>query len=139
MAGFRLHFHLLIVIGEKSPFQNPAGRTITLERRKEIAAIIKKNKILLVEDDPYGALRYRRENVQPIKTLVPDNVVYVGTLSKGFAPGLRIGFCVAPEVIRKWLVIVKQGVDLHTSTFNQALAVEYLSGEYLEWHLPKII
>lgn len=120
-------------------FQNPTGRTITLERRQEIAAIIKKYDALLVEDDPYGALRYRGENIPPIKTVATDNVIYVSTLSKIFAPGLRIGFCVAPEVIRKWLVIVKQGVDLHTSTFNQALAAEYLLGGYLKRHLPKII
>ncbi|MBW2606879.1 MAG: PLP-dependent aminotransferase family protein [Deltaproteobacteria bacterium] len=120
-------------------FQNPTGRTITLERRKEIAAIIKKYNALLVEDDPYEALRYRGENIPPIKTLAPDNVVYVSTLSKVFAPGLRIGFCVAPELIKKWLVIVKQGVDLHTSTFNQALAAEYLSEGYLKRQLPKII
>ena len=120
-------------------FQNPTGRSITIERRKEIAVIIKKYNALLVEDDPYSALRYRGENIPPIKTHAPDNVVYVSTLSKVFAPGLRIGFCVAPDLIKKWLVIVKQGVDLHTSTFNQALAAEYLSGGYLERHLPKII
>ncbi len=120
-------------------FQNPTGRTITIERRNEIAAIIKKYNALLVEDDPYSDLRYRGEDIPPIKNLAPDNVVYVSTLSKVFAPGLRIGFCVAPELIKKWLVIVKQGVDLHTSTFNQALAAEYLSGGYLERHLPKII
>ena len=120
-------------------FQNPTGRTITLERRKEIASIIKKHNALLVEDDPYGALRYRGDDIPPIKTLAPDNVVYVSTFSKVFAPGLRIGFCAAPELIKKWLVIAKQGVDLHTSTFDQALAAEYISGGYLERHLPKII
>ena len=120
-------------------FQNPTGRTIDLARRKEIAAIIQKHKALLIEDDPYGALRYRGDALPPIKTLAPENVVYVSTLSKIFAPGLRIGFCVAPQVIRQWLVIVKQGVDLHTSTFNQALAAEYLSGGYLDNHLPNII
>ena len=120
-------------------FQNPTGRTVPLERRREIANIIKKHNTLLVEDDPYGELRYRGRNIPPIKTLAPDNVVYISTLSKVFAPGLRIGFCHAPEQIRKWLVIVKQGIDLHTSTFNQALAAEYIAGGFLERHLPKII
>jgi 2-aminoadipate transaminase len=120
-------------------FQNPTGRSISLDRRQEIAAIIKKYNALLIEDDPYSKLRYRGNEIAAIKTLAPDHVVYVSTLSKVFAPGLRIGFCAAPELIRKWLVIVKQGIDLHTSTFNQALAAEYLSGGYLESHLPDII
>ena len=120
-------------------FQNPTGRTIPLERRREIAAIITRYNALLVEDDPYGSLRYRGRDTLPIKALAPDNVVYISTLSKVFAPGLRIGFCHAPGQIRKWLVIVKQGIDLHTSTFNQALAAEYLAGGFLENHLPNII
>ncbi len=120
-------------------FQNPTGRTLPLERRQHIAEIITRHDALLVEDDPYGALRYRGQAVPSIKTLAPDNVVYISTLSKVFAPGLRIGFCAAPDEIARWLVIVKQGVDLHTSTFNQALAAEYLTGNYLEDHLPRII
>ena len=120
-------------------FQNPTGRTIPLERRKDIAAIVKKHNALLIEDDPYGSLRYRGQTVPTIKSLAPDNVVYISTLSKVFAPGLRIGFCAAPEQIRKWLVIVKQGTDLHSSTFNQALAAEYIASGYLTEHLPKII
>ncbi len=120
-------------------FQNPTGRTIPLERRKDIAAIIRKYNALLIEDDPYGSLRYRGTDVPTLKSLAPDNVVYISTLSKVFAPGLRIGFCVAPEQIRKWLVIVKQGTDLHSSTFNQALAAEYIAGGFLAKHLPNII
>jgi len=120
-------------------FQNPSGRTTTLERREKIAEIIRKYNALLVEDDPYSDLRYRGKPLQAIQTLIPENVVYTSTFSKIFAPGLRIGFCVAPALIKKWLVLAKQGIDLHTSTFNQALAAEYLSGGYLERHLPKIL
>lgn len=120
-------------------FQNPTGRTIPLDRRIRIADIIRKYNALLVEDDPYSALRYKGEDLPAIKTLAPDHVIYISTLSKIFAPGLRIGFYAAPEFIRQWLVLVKQGVDLHTSTFNQAMAAEYLAGDYLATHLPKII
>ncbi len=120
-------------------FQNPTGRTIPTDRRKKIAEIIIRHRALLVEDDPYSSLRYKGEPVPAIKTLAPDNVVYVSTLSKVFAPGLRIGFFTAPEMIREWLVLVKQGTDLHTSTFNQALAAEYLKGGYLKQHLPEIL
>jgi 2-aminoadipate transaminase len=120
-------------------FQNPTGRTIPLSRRQEIAAIIQRHNALLVEDDPYSDLRYRGEALPTIQSLAPDHVVYVSTLSKTFAPGLRIGFAVAPPLIRRWMVLVKQGVDLHTSTFNQALAAEYISGGYLKRHLPKIL
>jgi 2-aminoadipate transaminase len=122
-----------------STFQNPTGRTISYERRRETADIITKYNVLLVEDDPYGALRYRGSDIPAIKTLAPENVVYVSTLSKIFSPGLRIGFCVAPKQIGKWLVIVIQGTDLHSSTFNQALAAEYISGGFLARHLPEII
>jgi len=120
-------------------FQNPTGRTLPLQRRIAIADILKRHDALLIEDDPYSLLRYRGDDLPPIQTLAPGNVVYIGTLSKVFAPGLRVGFCVAPESARKWLVMVKQGVDLHTSTFNQALAAEYITGGHLDRHLPEII
>lgn len=120
-------------------FQNPTGRTLTLARRQQVAEIIQHHNALLIEDDPYGDLRYRGEPLPPLKTFAPNQVVYASTLSKTFAPGLRIGFCVAPPLVRKWLTIVKQGVDLHTSTFNQALAAEYVAGGYLQRHLPNII
>lgn len=120
-------------------FQNPSGRTIPLERRIRIAGILQTHDVLLVEDDPYSDLRYRGEPVPPIISLAPDHVVYIGTLSKILAPGLRIGFCVAPTLIREWLVRVKQGTDLHTGTFDQALSAEYLTGGYLDRHLPRIL
>lgn len=120
-------------------FQNPTGKTIPMDRRVEVARIVKKYNALLIEDDPYSGLRYRGEHLAPIASLAPDNCVYVSTLSKLFAPGLRIGYFIAPEIIRKWLTLAKQGIDLHTSTLNQALAAEYLSGGYLDKQINKIV
>ena len=120
-------------------FQNPTGRSLSLARRHRIAQILIDHNALLLEDDPYSALRYRGEPLPPIKTMAPDHVIYLSTLSKVFAPGLRIGFYAAPKFIREWLVLVKQGVDLHTSTFNQAMAAVYLEGGHLDRHLPNII
>lgn len=120
-------------------FQNPTGRSLSLARRKAIAELIQTHDVLLVEDDPYSALRYRGDALPPIKSFAPDHVAYISTLSKVFAPGLRIGFVVAPECIRQALVKVKQGVDLHTSTLGQALAAVYLDGGHLRTHLPRII
>jgi 2-aminoadipate transaminase len=120
-------------------FQNPTGRTLSLRRRRAVARLIQTYDALLVEDDPYSALRYHGEVLPPIKTIAPEHVIYVSTLSKVFAPGLRIGICIAPDPIRKWLVVVKQGIDLHTNTLSQALAAEYLTGGHLHDHLPKII
>jgi 2-aminoadipate transaminase len=120
-------------------FQNPSGRTLSIERRRAIAALLERHGTLLIEDDPYSDLRYGGKAIPPIKTLSPERVIYVGSLSKVFAPGLRIGYCLAPEPVRSWLVLAKQGVDLHTSTFDQALAAEYLQGGHLQAHLPHIL
>lgn len=120
-------------------FQNPSGRTIPMERRRAVAELIQRYNTLLVEDDPYSALRYYGRPVRSIKSMAPENVVYVGTLSKVFAPGLRVGYCVAPKAVQRWLIIAKQGIDLHTGTLSQALAAEYIKGGYLAAHLPEII
>lgn len=120
-------------------FQNPAGRTLPLERRQAIAEIITRRNVLLVEDDPYAALRYRGETVPSIKSMAPDHVLYGTTFSKVFAPGLRVGLAVPPgEELGSWLVKAKQGTDLHTSTLSQAMAAAYLEGGYLEDRLPSI-
>lgn len=120
-------------------FQNPTGRTLPLARRKQVAEILRRHDALLLEDDPYSDLRYSGERVAPIKSLAPENVVYVTTLSKTFAPGLRVGICVAPPTIQQWLVVARQGVDLHTNTLAQALSAEYIRAGYLERQLPRII
>lgn len=134
LAANRVKFIYLV-----PTFQNPTGRTLSLERRRQVAEILQRHDTLLVEDDPYSDLRYTGERLPPIHALAPDHVVYISTLSKTFAPGLRIGFCIAPEALRRWLVIARQGVDLHTSTLGQALAAEYVSGGHLERQLPAIL
>lgn len=120
-------------------FQNPTGRTLSLERRQQVAEILRRHDALLVEDDPYSDLRYVGERVPPIHQFAPDHVIYLTTLSKTFSPGLRIGVCVAPAEAFRWLVIARQGVDLHTSTLGQALAAEYLAGGHLDERLPSIV
>lgn len=120
-------------------FQNPTGRTLSAGRRREVAEVVQRYEALVIEDDPYSDLRYRGEPIAPFYSFAPDNTVYVSTVSKVFAPGLRLGFCIAPRTIHHWLRIAKQGADLHSNTYAQALATEYIRGGYLERQLPKII
>lgn len=120
-------------------FQNPTGRTISWPRRIEIAKIIKKYDALLIEDDPYNSLRYRGTAVKPIQTMIPKNTIYLCTFSKVLAQGLRIGFYCAPTDIAKLMVAAKQSVDLHTNSYGQYLAAEYLKTKHLKKHLPNIL
>lgn len=120
-------------------FQNPTGKTAGLIRRCELTQIIDSTPCLVIEDDPYSALRYSGDHQPPLASLCPDRIIYLGTLSKVLAPGMRLGYCLAPEWLYPWLVKAKQGTDLHTSTFAQALANEYLEGEHLERQIPKIV
>lgn len=120
-------------------YQNPSGKTLGLERRKQVAEIIKKYDAMLIEDDPYSALRYRGDKMPTIKSMAPDNVIYVSTFSKIFAPGFRLGFYVAPEPFGRWMSLIKQGVDLNSCTYAQALAAEYLLGGYLDNQIKKIV
>jgi 2-aminoadipate transaminase len=119
-------------------FQNPTGKTIKRQRRIMISEIIRKYDALLIEDDPYSALRYYGTAEPPLKSLAPDNVVYASTFSKIFAPGIRVGYFVAQPGFARWMVLAKQGVDLNTCTLSQALATEYLVGGYLPAHMEKV-
>ena len=130
-------------------FQNPGGTTLSEGRRHELVLLADKYGIPIVEDDPYGQLRYEGEHLTPLVVLDRENlrrddgysignVLYLSTFSKTLAPGLRLGWIVAPpEVIAK-LVQLKQGADLHTSTFVQMVAYEVARDNFLDEHVKLI-
>ncbi len=125
-------------------FGNPSGATLSLERRKKLLEIATREQILIVEDDPYSELRFAGESVPPIYALtneVPgssEQIIYMSTLSKFVAPGLRLGWMLAPAGLIQPLTIVKQAADLHSSSFAQYVAAAYLETGRLETQLPKI-
>ncbi|MEW6029253.1 MAG: PLP-dependent aminotransferase family protein [Chloroflexota bacterium] len=130
-------------------FQNPSGSTLSLERRKKLIELADKYGVPIIEDDPYGQLRYEGEHIPAVVTLdsqvrndndgeYSGNVIYLSTFSKLLAPGLRLAWVVAPpEVIRR-LVMAKQAADLHTSSFNQYVAHEVAKGGFLDEHVKYI-
>ncbi|WNV89482.1 PLP-dependent aminotransferase family protein [Umezawaea sp. Da 62-37] len=115
-------------------FANPTGRTLPAERRTAIAALAAAHDLWVVEDDPYGELRYRGEPIAPL-AVGSDHVLHLGSFSKIGAPGLRLGWLRAPESLLRTLVIVKQAADLHTSTIDQAAAAIYLAAADLDAHI----
>lgn len=121
-------------------FQNPSGITMTLKRRKELIKIAHEEGIPILEDNPYGELRYMGESLPPLKSLSsnPEEVLYLGTFSKIVAPGLRLGWMVTtPEVVRK-LSLVKQSTDLLCNLTSQFALTRYLQSGALLPHLEKI-
>lgn len=105
-------------------FHNPAGTTLPLKRRKQLGDIATRLNLPVIEDDPYGMLRYEGEDLPPICTFIPERTMYLSTFSKTLTPGLRLGWIVCPEVLIKRFVQAKQGCDLHTSTFVQYIAAD---------------
>jgi len=108
-------------------FQNPAGVTLTPERRRRLIELSQEYDIPLVEDDPYGRLRFEGGHVKPLRALDED-VIYLGTFSKIFAPGLRLGWMIAPRPIRAKVLLAKQAADLCGSAFAQVTAERYFGG-----------
>jgi 2-aminoadipate transaminase len=130
-------------------FHNPAGITLSLSRRRRIVELADQWGVPIVEDDPYGQLRYEGQHLPPLITLdaqnlktVDDyrqgNIIYLSTLSKTLAPGLRLGWIAAPPDVIAKLGQLKQGADLHTSTFTQMVAYEVARDGFLEQHVEKI-
>jgi DNA-binding transcriptional MocR family regulator len=118
-------------------FQNPAGHTLPAERRETVAAVAAERGLWVVEDDPYGDLRYRGEPVPWIASLpdAADRTVLLGSFSKILAPGLRLGWMHAPPTVYAACLAAKQVLDLHTSTLDQAAAAHYLAQGRLDSRL----
>ncbi|MGW6734554.1 aminotransferase-like domain-containing protein [Streptomyces sp. NPDC055013] len=119
-------------------FQNPTGRTLPAERRAAVAEVAARGGVWIVEDDPYGELRYEGERVPWIASYpgAQDRTVLLGSFSKVMAPGLRLGWLRAPAALRRACVVAKQAADLHTPTLNQLAAARYLTG--LDAHVVRV-
>lgn len=130
-------------------FQNPTGTTLTLERRKRLVELADKYGVPIIEDDPYGQLRFEGDHLPSVVTLdsqyqgpngghYSGNVIYLSTFSKLLAPGLRLAWIIAPQEVIRRLVMAKQAADLHTATFNQYVAYEVGKGGFIDRHVKYI-
>jgi 2-aminoadipate transaminase len=120
-------------------FQNPSGTTLNLARRRRLVELAAEYGVRIVEDDPYGELRYRGQHLPSLKSLDPENyVIYLSTFSKTMTPGLRLGWMVADAELYAKLVIAKQATDLHTNTAAQRAAHHYLTHYAPDAHIEKI-
>jgi DNA-binding transcriptional MocR family regulator len=121
-------------------FQNPSGRTWSLDRRMKLLALALRHDVPVVEDNPYGELRFAGEPVPAIQSMdTTGMVISLGTLSKVFCPGLRIGWIAARRQFLDKLIIVKQGADLHSSTFDQMVAAEYMATYGIDDNIRRIL
>jgi 2-aminoadipate transaminase len=119
-------------------FQNPTGRTLSLERRTALVETCARLGLPLIEDDPYGALSYRAAPLPKMLTMNPNGVIYMGSFSKVLTPGIRLGYVVAPLPLIRKLEQAKQAADLHTSTLTQMVVYEVIKDGFLTQHIPTI-
>ena len=120
-------------------FQNPTGRTMSLERRKQLLEMARKYDVLIVEDNPYFELRYEGEFVPTIKSMDTEGrVIYCGSYSKVLSPGMRLGYCIGAKDIINRMVVCKQVSDVHTNLYFQMLVAHYLEECDLDAHIAEI-
>ena len=119
-------------------FQNPTGRTMPEARREAVLAVCREFGLPLVEDNPYGELWFDQAPPRPLLARWPEGVIYLGSFSKILAPGLRLGYVIAPSALYPKLLQAKQAADLHTPGFNQRLVAEVIRDGFLDQHVPTI-
>ncbi|WP_291921574.1 PLP-dependent aminotransferase family protein [Limnohabitans sp.] len=119
-------------------FQNPTGRTMTEERRAAVAQVAVESGLPIIEDNPYGDLWFDTPPAPSLSSRHPEGSVYLGSFSKILAPGLRLGYLVAPPALYPKLLQAKQAADLHTPSFNQRVVAEVLKDGFIERHVPTI-
>lgn len=120
-------------------FQNPSGLTMSLEVRKEVLKLAKKYEVLILEDNPYGDLRFEGEDIPSIKSLDEDGlVIYAASLSKIVAPGMRVACCIGPEEIVSKFTVAKQASDVHSNLWAQRVMARYLSDYDMDEHIREI-
>ena len=120
-------------------FQNPSGVTMSLEKRKKLYELAKKYNVLIIEDNPYGDLRYSGEDVPCIKSFDTDGIViYSGSFSKVVAPGIRAGYMVADKAAMAKMIVCKQGQDVHTAMWSQMVCNEFMTKYDFKGHLQML-
>ena len=119
-------------------FQNPTGRTMSENRRAAVGALASQRGLPLIEDNPYGDLWFDAPPPAPLTARNPDGCIYLGSFSKVLAPGLRLGFVVAPKAVYPKLLQAKQAADLHSPGFNQRMVAEVMKDGFLDRHVPTI-
>ena len=119
-------------------FQNPTGRTMSVERRFALVETCARLGLPLIEDDPYGSLSYNGEPLPKMLTMNPSGVIYLGSFSKVLTPGIRLGYVVAPVPLVRKLEQAKQAADLHTSQLTQMVVYEAIKDGFLAKHIPSI-
>lgn len=120
-------------------FQNPTGRTLSLNRREQVARLAARYKVVVAEDDPYRSLRYRGQHVATIKSFDEEGwVVLLGSFSKVVSPGLRVGFMAGDAQLMRRCAVCKQCTDVHTANLNQAIVDAYLRDGLLSPHIDRI-
>jgi 2-aminoadipate transaminase len=120
-------------------FQNPAGVTMSMEKRRRLYALAKQYGTLILEDNPYGDLRFHGEHVEAVKSLDEDGIViYAGSFSKVIAPGMRVGYAIAPQELIQKMVVCKQGQDVHTNIWAQRVCCELMTRYDFDAHLERL-